>query len=158
MAINPVDQKVLKTAFQLSNVANEPLNSEAVRSKVGISEDEFYDSLEIMERDGLIERSREIARRPPWFFLRSRGVLELLEQNGQRAAIQTAVENAIIAKPDSTLSDIAATIGQRPLIVEAIVETLENQGDIDVQRGLGAELQIRHVHASLRRRGQKPAK
>ena len=56
MALNPADRKVLKTALEMSSVANEPLNSEAVRSKVGdLNEDDFYDSLEIMEGGGLVE-------------------------------------------------------------------------------------------------------
>ena len=54
-----------------------------------------------------------------------------------------------VAPPNSTLSDIAAAVAQPPLIVAAIVETLENQGEIDVQRGLGVELQVSGVHAAL---------
>ena len=156
MALNPVDRKVLKTAQEMSSVASEPLNSEAVRSKLGdVNEDDFYDSLEIMEGVGLVERSREIAPRPPWFHMTSRGVVELLDENGQIANVQAAVEKAIVSKPNSTLSDIAEIVGQPPLIVEAIVETLENRGDIDVQRGLGDELQITRAHAALRRRVQE---
>jgi hypothetical protein len=153
MALNPVDRNVLKTAFEMSNRANEPLNSEAVRSKLeGINEDQFYDSLEIMEGSGLVETSREIARRPPYFLLKSRGIVELLDENGQRPAVQSAVEKAIMSKPDSTLSEIAGAVGQPSVVVEAIIESLESQGDIDVQRGLGAEPQISRIHATLRRR------
>ena len=137
----------------MSHRANEALNSEDVRAKlVGIDEEQFYDSLEIMEDSGLVERSREIALRPPHFFLKSRGIIEFLEENGERPAVQSAIEKAIISKPDSTLSEIAGAVGQTPLITEAIIETLENQGDIDVRRGLGAEPQISRVHAALRRR------
>jgi hypothetical protein len=78
-----------------------------------------------------------------------------LEENGQKLAIQTAVEKAIVAKPNSTLSDIARAVAQPPLIVAAIVETLENQGEIDVQRGLGVELQVSGVHAGLHQRVQE---
>jgi len=37
----------------------------------------------------------------------------------------------------------------------SIFETLENQGEIDVQRGLGVEVQVSGVHAALRRRVQE---
>jgi predicted ArsR family transcriptional regulator len=153
MALNPLDWNVLKTAFQMSNRADDALNSEAVRSKLqGLGEDQFYESLEIMEASGLVQRSREIAARPPYFFLKSRGIVELLDKDGIRQEIQTAVEKAIVSKTDSTLTDIAATVGQSPIVVQAIMETLENQGDIDIQRGLGAEPRIGRIHATLRRR------
>lgn len=71
------------------------------------------------------------------------------------SAIQAAVEKAIVAKPNSTLSEIAGAVAQPPLIVAAIVETLENQGEIDVQRGLGVELQISGAHTVFRRRVQE---
>jgi hypothetical protein len=108
-----------------------------------------------MEGDGLIETSRKLTRRPSNFWVTSRGVVKLLDENGQRHVIQAAVEKAIVAKPNSTLSDIAGTVAQSPLIVAAIIETLENEGEIDVQRGLGVEPQIRGVHAALRRRVQE---
>ena len=156
MALNPVDREVLKTAFQMSSAAYEPLISDAVCSKLGgINEEDFYVSLEIMEGDGLIETSRKITRRPSNFWVTSRGVVKLLDENGERAAIQTAVEKAIVAKPNSTVSEIAGAVAQPPVIVAAIVETLEKQGEIDVQRGLGVELQISGVHAALRRRVQE---
>jgi hypothetical protein len=156
MALNPVDRKVLNTAFGMSSAANEPLNPDAVRSKLGgINEEDFYVSLEIMEGDGLIETSRKFARRPSNFWVTSRGVVKLLDENGQRPAIQAEVEKAIVAKPNSTLSEIAGAVAQPPLIVAAIVETLENWGEIDVQRGLGVELQVSSVHAALRRRVQE---
>jgi hypothetical protein len=156
MALNPVDRKVLNTAFGMSSAANEPLNPDDVRSKLGgINEEDFYVSLEIMEGDGLIETSRKFARRPSNFWVTSRGVVKLLDENGQRPAIQTAVEKAIVAKPNSTLSEIAGAVAQPPLIVAAIVETLENWGEIDVQRGSGVELQVSGVHAALRRRVQE---
>ena len=155
MALNPVDREVLNAAFGMSSAANEPLNPDAVRSKLGgINEDDFYVSLEIMEGEGLIETSRKITRRPSNFWVTSRGVVKLLDENGQRPAIQAAVEKAIVEKPNSTLSDIAGTIAQSPLIVAAIIETLENQGEIDVRRGLGVELQVSSVHEALRRRVQ----
>ena len=155
MALNPVDREVLNAAFGMSSAANEPLNPDAVRSKLGgINEDDFYVSLEIMEGEGLIETSRKITRRPSYFWVTSRGVVKLLDENGQRSSIQAAVERAIIAKPDSTLSEIAGAVAQPPLIVAAIVETLEKQGEIEVQRGLGVELQISRVHAPLRQRVQ----
>ena len=50
---------------------------------------------------------------------------------------------------------ILLRVAQPPLIVAAIIETLENQDEIDVQRALGVELQISGVHASLRRRVQE---
>jgi hypothetical protein len=57
MALNPVDRKVLNTAFGMSSAANEPLSPDAVRSKLGgINEEDFYVSLEIMEGDGLMKR------------------------------------------------------------------------------------------------------
>ena len=156
MALFPVDREVLNTAFGMSSAANEPLNPDAVRSKLGgINEEDFYVSLEIMEVDGLIETSRKLARRPSNFWVTFRGVVKLLDENGQRPAIQAAVEKAIVAKPNSTLSEIAGAVAQPPLIVAAIVETLENQGEIDVQRGSGVELQVSGVHAALRRRVQE---
>jgi hypothetical protein len=156
MALNFVDREVLNTAFGMSSAANEPLNSDAVRSKLGgINEDDFYVSLEIMEGDGLIETSRKITRRPSNFWVTSRGVVTLLNENGQRPAIQAAVEKAIVAKPDSTLSEVAGAVAQPPLIVAAIIETLESQGEIDVQRGSGVELQISGVRAALRQRVQE---
>jgi hypothetical protein len=108
-----------------------------------------------MEGDGLIETSRKLTRRPSNFWVTSRGVVKLLEENGQRPAIQAAVEKAIVEKPNATLSEIAGTVEQSPLIVAAIIETLEKQGEIDVQRGLGVELQVNGVHAALRRRIQE---
>jgi hypothetical protein len=75
-----------------------------------------------------------------------------LEENGERPAIQAAVEKAIVAKPNSTLSEIAGAVAQPPVIVAAIIETLANQGEVDVQRRLGVEFQISGVHAALRRR------
>jgi hypothetical protein len=156
MALFPVDREVLNTAFGMSSAANEPLNPDAVRSKLGgINEEDFYVSLEIMEVDGLIETSRKLARRPSNFWVTFRGVVKLLDENGQRPAIQAAVEKAIVAKPNSTLSEIAGAVAQPPLIVAAIVETLEDWGEIDVQRGLGVELQVSGVHAALRRRVQE---
>ena len=156
MALNPVDREVLNTAFGMSSAANEPLNPDAVRSKLGgINEEDFYVSLEIMEGDGLIETSRKLTRRPSNFWVTSRGVVKLLEENGQRPAIQAAVEKAIVEKPNATLSEIAGTVEQSPLIVAAIIETLENWGEIDVQRGLGVELQVNGVHAALRQRIQE---
>jgi hypothetical protein len=153
MALNPVDRKVLNAAFGMSSSANEPLNPDAVRSKLGgINEEDFYFSLEIMEGDGLIATSRRLARRPSNFWVTFRGVVTMLDENGQRPAIQAAVEKAIVAKPNSTLSEIAGAVAQPLLIVAAIVETLENWGEIDVQRGLGVELQISGVHAALRQR------
>jgi hypothetical protein len=156
MALNPVDREVLNTAFGMSSAANEPLNPDAVRSKLdGINEDDFYVSLEIMEGDGLIATSRKITRRPSNFWVTARGVVKLLDENGQRPAIQAAVEKAIVTKPNSTLSDIAGAVAQSPLIVAAIVETLEKLGEIDVQRGVGLEFQISSVHAALRQRVQE---
>jgi hypothetical protein len=156
MALNPVDREVLNTAFGMSSAANEPLNPDAVRSKLGgINEEDFYVSLEIMEGDGLIETSRKLTRRPSNFWVTSRGVIKLLDENGQRPAIQAAVEKAIVEKPNATLSEIAGTVGQSPLIVAAIIETLEKEGEIGVQRGLGVELQVNGVHAALRRRIQE---
>jgi len=155
MALNPVDLEVLNTAFGMSSAANEPLNPDVVRSKLGgINEDDFYVSLEIMG-DGLIATSRKITRRPSNFWVTSQGVVKLLDENGQRSVIQAAVEKAIVAKPNSTLSDIAGTVAQSPLIVAAIIETLESQGEINVQRGLGVEPRISGVHATLRRRVQE---
>jgi hypothetical protein len=155
MALNPVDREVLNTAFGMSSAANEPLNPDAVRLKLnGINEDDFYVSLEIMEGDGLIATSRKITRRPSNFWVTPQGVVKLLDENGQRPAIQAAVERAIVTKPNSTLSDIAGAVAQSPLIVAAIVETLEKQGEIDVQRGVGFEFQISGVHAALRQRVQ----
>ena len=47
MALNPVDREVLNTAFGMSSAANEPLNPDAVRSKLGgIKEEDFYVSLD----------------------------------------------------------------------------------------------------------------
>src|SRR5437868_15017868 len=136
MALNPVDLEVLNTAFGMSSAANEPLNPDVVRSKLGgINEDDFYVSLEIMG-DGLIATSRKITRRPSNFWVTSQGVVKLLDENGQRSVIQAAVEKAIVAKPNSTLSDIAGSVAQSPLVVAAIIETLENQGEINIQRGL----------------------
>jgi len=156
MALLPIDREVLNTAFGMSSAANEPLNPDAVRSKLGgINEDDFYVSLEIMEGEGLIETSRKLTRRPSNFWVTSQGVVKLLDENGQRPVIQAAVEKAIVAKPNSTLSDIAGTVAQSPLIVAAIIETLENQGEINVQRGSGVEPQISGVHAALRRRVQE---
>src|SRR5438552_2886995 len=156
MALNPVDRKVLNTAFGMSSAANEPLSPDAVRLKIGgINEEDFYVSLEIMEGDGLIETSRKLTRRPSNFWITSRGVVKLLEEIGQRPAIQAAVEKAIVANPNSTLSEIAGAIAQPPLIVAAIVETLETHGEIDVQRGLGVEFRINGVHATLRQRVQE---
>jgi len=156
MALLPIDREVLNTAFGMSSAANEPLNPDAVRSKLGgINEDDFYVSLEIMEGEGLIETSRKLTRRPSNFWVTSQGVVKLLDENGQRPVIQAAVEKAIVAKPNSTLSDIAGTIAQSPLIVAAIIETLENQGEINVQRGLNGEAQISGVHAALRQRVQE---
>src|SRR6266404_3715162 len=141
MALNPVDREVLNTAFGMSSAANEPLNSDAVRSKLGgINEEDFYVSLEIREGDGLIETSRKLTRRPSNFWVTSRGVVKLLEENGQRPAIQAAVEKAIVAKPNSTLSDIAAAVSPLSLIVARLVGNLENEGEIDVERALGVEL------------------
>ena len=156
MALLPIDREVLTTAFGMSSAANEPLNPDAVRSKLGgINEDDFYVSLEIMEGEGLIETSRKLTRRPSNFWVTSQGVVKLLDENGQRSAIQAAVEKAIVAKPNSTLSDIAGTVAQSPLIVAAIIDTLENQGEINVQRGLNGEPQINGVHAALRQRVQE---
>jgi len=156
MALNPVDREVLNTAFGMSSTANEPLNPDAVRSKLGgINEEDFYVSLEIMEGDGLIETSRKLTRRPSNFWVTSRGVIKLLDENGQRPAIQAAVEKAIVEKPNATLSEIAGTVGQSPLIVAAIIETLEKEGEIGVQRGSGVELQVNGVHTALRRRIQE---
>ena len=156
MALNPVDREVLNTAFGMSSAANEPLNPDAVHSKLGgINEEDFYVSLEIMEGDGLIETSRKLTRRPSNFWITSRGVVKLLEEIGQRPAIQAAVEKAIVANPNSTLSEIAGAVAQPPLIVAAIVETLETHGEIDVQRGLGVEFRINGVHATLRQRVQE---
>jgi len=154
----PVDREVLNTALGMSSAANEPLNPDAVRSKLGgINEDDFYVSLEIMEGDGFIATNRKITRRPSNFWVTSRGVVKLLDENGQRPVIQAAVEKAIVAKPNSTVSDIAGTVAQSPLIVAAIIETLENQGEINVQRGLNGEPQISGVHAALRQRVQEAA-
>ena len=156
MALNPVDREVLNTAFGMSSAANEPLNPDAVRSKLGgINEDDFYVSLEIMEGEGLIETSRKLTRRPSNFWVTSQGVVKLLDENGQRPVIQAAVEKAIVAKPNSTLSDIAGTVAQSPLIVAAIIETLEKQGEVNIQRGSGVEPQINGVHAALRQRVQE---
>jgi hypothetical protein len=156
MALNPVDREVLNTAFGMSSTANEPLNPDVVRSKLGgINEDDFYVSLEIMECDGLIQTSRKLTRRPSNFWITSRGVVTLLDEIGQRPAVQAAVEKAIVANPNSTLAEIAEAIAQPPLIVAAIIETLESQGQIEVQRGLGIELQISGVHAALRQRVQE---
>ena len=156
MALLPIDREVLNTAFGMSSAANEPLNPDAVRSKLGgINEDDFYVSLEIMEGEGLIETSRKLTRRPSNFWVTFRGVVKLLDENGQRPVIQAAVEKAIVTKPNSTLSDIAGIVAQSPLIVAAIIETLENQGEINVQRGLGVEPQISGIHAALRQRVQE---
>ena len=156
MALLPIDREVLNTAFGMSSAANEPLNPDAVRSKLGgINEEDFYVSLEIMEGEGLIETSRKLTRRPSNFWVTSQGVVKLLDENGQRPVIQAAVEKAIVAKPNSTLSDIAGTVAQSPLIVAAIIETLENQGEINVQRGLNGERQISGIHAALRQRVQE---
>src|SRR5437763_16776925 len=98
MALNPVDREVLNTAFGMSSAANEPLDPDAVRSKLeGINEDDFYVSLEIMEGDGLIKTRRKLARRPSNFCVTSRVVCQLLHEHGQRPAIQAAVEHAILA-------------------------------------------------------------
>ena len=156
MALLPIDREVLTTAFGMSSAANEPLNPDAVRSKLGgINEEDFYVSLEIMEGEGLIETSRKLTRRPSNFWVTCRGVVKLLDENGQRSTIQAAVEKAIVAKPNSTLSDIAGTVAQSPLIVAAIIETLENQGEINVQRGSNGERQISGIHAALRQRVQE---
>jgi hypothetical protein len=156
VALNPFDREVLNAAFGMSSAVKEPLNSDAVCSKLGgINEDDFYVSLEIMEGEGLIETGRKITRRPSNFWVTSRGIVKLLDENGQRPAIQAAVEKAIVAKPNSTLSEIAGAVAQPALVVAAIVETLENQGEINVQRGLGVELQISGVHVALRRRVQE---
>src|SRR5437879_13637480 len=104
MALNPVDREVLNTAFGMSSAANEPLNPDAVRSKLGgINENDFYVSLEIMEGDGLIETSSKLARRRSNFWVNSRGVVKLLEENGQRPAIKEADETALVARKSSRL-------------------------------------------------------
>src|SRR5438874_11418211 len=103
MALNPVDREVLNTAAGMSSTANEPLNPDAVRSKLGgINEYDFYVSLEIMEAYGLIETSRKLAWRLRRFCVTFRGVVKLFDENGNRPAIQAAVEKAIVATPTST--------------------------------------------------------
>src|SRR5437764_15065290 len=124
MALNPVDREVLNTAAGMSSTANEPLNPDAVRSKLGgINEDDFYVSLEIMEGDGLIETSRKLTRRPSNLWVTSRGVVKLLDENGQRPAIQAAVEKASVTRPDSTLSEIAGARAQPAMTVPSLGET-----------------------------------
>src|SRR5438270_11929876 len=111
MALNPVDREVLNTAFGMSSAANELLNPDAVRSKLGgINEDDFYVSLEIMEGDGLIETSRKLARRPSNFWVTSRCVVRLFDENGQRPDIQAAVEQAISAKTNYSLSEYVVPV------------------------------------------------
>jgi hypothetical protein len=153
MALNPVDIEVLEVAWKSSNAVNQQLNSQAVLSTLpGVSEDDFYDSLEIMERSGYVKRSREIAPRPPSFSLTSRGVLKHLEELGEVRLIQIDVEQAIAEKPDSTQSQIVTKTNHPPLGVAAIIDMLEDQGDIRVRRGIDGTVKISQVNAALRRR------
>jgi DNA-binding PadR family transcriptional regulator len=153
MALNPVDIEVLEAAWKSSSAMNQQLNSQTVLSTLnGVSEDEFYDSLEIMERSGYVKRSREIAPRPPSFSLTSRGVLKQLEELGELRRIQIEVEQAIADKPDSTQSEIVAQTNHPPLVVAAFIDMLEGRGDIGVRRGIDGTVKISQVNAALRRR------
>jgi hypothetical protein len=153
MALNPVDIEVLEEAFKMSKSINQQLNSREVYAKLhGVSEDDFYDSLEIIERNGYIERSRQIAPRPPSFSLTSRGVLKQLEEIGNLRVIQIEVEEAIARKPKSTQSEIAIQVNHPPIFVAAVIDMLERNGDIRVRRGVDGSVEIAEVHATLRRR------
>lgn len=153
MALNPVDIEVLEVAWKSSSAVNQELKSPAVLSSLhGVSEDDFYDSLEIMERSGFVERSREVAPRPPTFSLTWRGVIRQLEELGQFRLIQIDVEQAIIDKPDSTQSEIVVKTNHPPLAVAAIIDMLETQGDIRVRRGIDGTVKVAQVNATLRRR------
>jgi len=155
MALNPIDVEVLETAWEMSNAVNQQLNSREVLAKLqGISEDDFYDCLEIMERRGYLRRSREIAARPPSFSLTSQGVLKQLEENGELLELQIDVDKALTVKPKTTQSEIVSQINHPPLSVAAIIEMLEQNGDIRVRRGVDGSVSITEVHAALRRRVQ----
>jgi len=153
MALNPTDIEVLEIAYEASTNLGQQLSSQAVFSKLqGISEDEYYESLEIMERGGYLERAREKAPRPPHFSLTSRGVLQKLEEDGQFRRIQIEVEEAIVDKSVLKISEISSTVNHPPLAVEAIVEMLEGRGDIRVRPAVDGSGEISQVSATIKRR------
>jgi DNA-binding MarR family transcriptional regulator len=153
MAINPVDIEVLDAAWKATKAANQQLNSRTLFSELrNVSEDDFYDSLEILERKGYVKRSREIAPRPPTFSLTSSGILKWLQENGDFTIIQIDVEEAIAKKPDSTEAEIVTVTNHSAVSVAAIFDMLEGRGDIRVRRTLDGNVQIASVSATLRRR------
>ncbi len=153
MALNPIDIEVLEAAWKLSSAVNQQLNSQGVLSSLrDVPEDDFYDSLEIMERSGYVQRSREIAPRPPHFSLTSRGVLKQLEELGELRRIQIDVEQAITDKPDSTQAEIVTKTNHPLLAVAAVIDMLEGQGDIRVRHGIDGTVKVSQVNTALRRR------
>jgi hypothetical protein len=153
MPTSPLDREILQVGFTMSKTLGEQLRTETVRARLSdFSDEDFYDSLETLGRQGLVSRSQEVAPRPPFFSLTWSGVIAQLESMRTRELIQLSVERDICKNPNSTLASISQNVHQSPLDVEAVLRKLEAAGDIRVLDTATGQMEIIFVSAELKRR------
>lgn len=150
------DSLVLKMAAEIG-IAENSLYAEteailAETSKVGVAEESAWESLEVLDQDGLIELGRVLGAPPPFLRLTALGVERYAKAYlPEYEQLKTQVVSCIVNKEMDDASEIATTLGAAVALVEHVFVLLEMNGYVKISEELGGPRQIYDVSPKLKR-------
>jgi len=162
-AINPIpgytntDSIILKIACEKGLAKNMLLSIETVEviedaGKLGISEETAWDSLEVLDQDGLVELLRVVGGHRPYLDVSALGMERYAETYiMDYEAMKTQVVSCVVNNNMEGASEISSKIGKPVSLIEHIFLLLETNGYVMTSKERGVRKQIIHVSPKLKR-------
>lgn len=121
-------------------------------STVGYSQEDYYDSLEILDSDGYIKTQKVLDGKIPFFSITTWGFDEYLRVKlDDYDSLINSVAFTIVNKKIMDSQTIIAELGQPQLIIDHILNVLNNKGLITLQKAIGGISFISQISPKLKR-------
>ncbi|MBV8544097.1 MAG: toll/interleukin-1 receptor domain-containing protein [Acidobacteria bacterium] len=125
--------------------------------RLGLSREDFLDSLEILSNRGYLERSRLLGSDPPDFSVTTHGLDAYLHEFiPDFKSVFRQIAFAIVNNDKRLNSDIVDETGHEKLIVDHVLEVMQANSYVELDTGIGGYMEVTKVLAGLRRLLQTP--
>lgn len=125
--------------------------------RLGLSREDYQDSLEILSKRGYLERSRVLGDPPPDFSVTTYGFDTYLHEfTPNFTSVFRRIAFAIVNESKRLNSDIVDITGYEKVIVDHVLEMMGVKRYVELNTGIGGYMEVTKVFADLRRLLQTP--
>lgn len=124
----------------------------AEAGKVGITEETVWESLEVLDQDGLVELARVLGASPPFLRITTLGVEQYAKTYlSDYEQLKTQVVSCIVNNEMDDATEISSKLNVAVSLVEHVFLLLEMNGYVKICEELGRRKQIYNVSPKLKR-------